>query len=119
MADKELFILAGEIKTPPMSEAARVETGVLLRKLQQGQLLSLPHSRPMPSLGAHCHELRINDEAQTWRVIYRIDPDVILVLEIFSKKTPTTPKAVIENCQRRLARYGAARQTAQKDKADG
>jgi phage-related protein len=71
--DKDLIVLRGEIKTPPMSRKARSEAGFLLRKLQQGDLISMPHSRPMPSIGAHCHELRIVDENSTWRIIYRID----------------------------------------------
>ena len=57
--DKPLVWLHGEVKTPPFSQEARIETGVLLRRLQQGENLGLPHSRPMPSIGAHCHELRI------------------------------------------------------------
>jgi hypothetical protein len=49
MADaKPLVWLGGEIKTPPLSSGARIEAGTLLRKLQNGEKLSLPHSRPMP-----------------------------------------------------------------------
>jgi phage-related protein len=107
--DKELFILHGEIKTPPLSTEARREAGYLLRQLQQGVLLSLPQSRPMPDIGRGCHELRIVDENQTWRIIYRIDPDVILILEVFSKKTPKTPPSVIRNCQRRISDYDSTR----------
>jgi phage-related protein len=44
----------------------------------------------MPSIGRACHELRIPDERQTWRVVYRIDPDAIVVVEVFSKKTAST-----------------------------
>ena len=40
--DKPLVWLHGEVKTPPMSSPARVETGYLLRRLQSGELLSLP-----------------------------------------------------------------------------
>ena len=61
----------------------------------------------MPSIGERVHELRINDESQTWRIIYRVDPDAILLAEVFSKKTPTTPQSVINNCQARLGRYDA------------
>jgi phage-related protein len=104
-ADKELFILSGEIKTPPMSRAAKRETGFLLRKLQQGEMLSMPQSRPMPSIGARCHELRIVDRNQTWRVIYRIDDDAIIILEVFSKKTSQTPQAVVDACKARIKRY--------------
>ena len=69
------MVLKGEIQTPPMSEAARRETGFLLRRLQQGENLGLPHSRPMPVIGLRCHELRVDDASKTWRVIYRIDQD--------------------------------------------
>ncbi|HWL50920.1 MAG TPA: hypothetical protein VNQ90_00690, partial [Chthoniobacteraceae bacterium] len=55
---KPLRWLSGEVKTPPMSMEARREVGYLLRMLQEGEKLSLPHSRPMPSVGARCHELR-------------------------------------------------------------
>ena len=54
--DKPLVWLHGEIKTPPFGAAARVEAGFLLRRLQQGQALSLPHSRPMSIIGPQGHE---------------------------------------------------------------
>lgn len=102
---KSLVWLRGEVKSPPFSKEARIEAGVLLRQLQLGVKLRLPHSRPMPSIGARCHELRINDVDTTWRIIYRIDPDAILILDVFSKKTPQTPQDVVENCKRRLRQY--------------
>ena len=104
-SDKPLVWLQGEIKTPPFSKEARLEAGFLLRKLQQGETLALPHSRPMPSIGKHCHELRIEDQQQTWRIIYRIDPDAIVIAEVFSKKTRKTPPAVIDTSQQRLKAY--------------
>jgi phage-related protein len=104
-SDKPLVWLHGEVKTPPFSKAARLEAGFLLRQLQSGIKLSLPHSRPMPSIGARCHELRINDENKTWRIVYRIDDDAILILEVFHKQSQETPKKVIENCKRRLKLY--------------
>ena len=105
--DKPLVWLHGEVKSPPLSSAARIEGGVLLRRLQRGEALSMPHSRPMPSIGARCHELRINDEQATWRIIYRIDLDAIVICEVFSKKTTATPPAVVRSCQRRLREYDA------------
>ena len=104
-ADKPLAWLHGEIKTPPLSAAARLEAGYLLRRLQRGDRLSMPHSRPMPSIGRNCHELRISDENVTWRVVYRIDGDAIVIAEVFSKKTTQTPKTVIETCRSRLKDY--------------
>jgi phage-related protein len=61
----------------------------------------------MPSIGPRCHELRIIDADATWRVIYRLDADAIVVAQVFSKKTPATPKPVIRACQRRLRAYDA------------
>lgn len=59
----------------------------------------------MPSIGSRCHELRVRDEGHTWRLIYRIDPDAVVLLEVFDKKTEQTPRGVIEICQLRLRRY--------------
>ncbi|MGA2623860.1 MAG: type II toxin-antitoxin system RelE/ParE family toxin [Bacteroidota bacterium] len=104
-AEKPLVWLHGEVKTPPLSSAARIETGYLLRQLQMGPKLSMSHSRPMPSIGVRCHELRINDENKTWRIVYRIDPDAIVILEVFEKKSNETPTNVAENCRRRIRLY--------------
>ena len=103
--DKPLAWLHGEIKTPPFSKAARLEAGYLLRLLQRGDSIGMPHSRPMPTIGAKCHELRIRDEKHTWRIIYRIDADAIVFAEVFSKKSAKTPKKAIEVCQQRLKEY--------------
>jgi phage-related protein len=107
-ADKPLVWLEGEIKTPPFSQRARVEAGYWLRRLQQGEKLGMPHSRPMPSIGPRCHELRINGDQATWRIIGRIDPDAIIILEVFSKKSRATPKAVVDACKRRMREYDNA-----------
>ena len=103
--DKPLVWLHGEVKTPPFSAAARLEAGVLLRMLQRGNRLGMPASRPMPSVGARCHELRIGDENVTWRILYRLDEDAVVILEVFAKKTGQTPKHVIDTCKARLKRY--------------
>jgi len=105
--DKPLVWLSGEVKSPPLSKEARIQAGYLLRCLQAGLSLSMPHSRPMPSLGPRCHELRINDAASTWRILYRIDSDAILILGVFQKKTGKTPTPVIEACRRRALKYDA------------
>ena len=103
--DKPLVWLKGEVKTPPFSAAARVEAGVLLRRLQHGEKLSLPHSRPMPSIGHACHELRVRDANRTWRIVYSVDADAIVILGVFAKTTRRTPETVIEDCKRRLKLY--------------
>ena len=102
---KPLIWLHGEIRTPPFSREARLEAGFLLRLLQEGEKLSLPHSRPMPTIGRRCHELRVIDQDITWRIMYRTDTDAIVILEVFAKKTGQTPKRVIDICKRRLKDY--------------
>lgn len=107
-ADKPLVWLHGEVKTPPFSQNGRIEAGTLLRRLQKGEKLGLPHSRPMPVVDSRCHELRIQDQDVTWRIMYRIDPDAVIIADVFAKKTPTTPQDVIDVCRLRLRRYDAA-----------
>jgi phage-related protein len=104
---KRLVRLSGEIKTPPLSQNARTEAGFLLRQLQDGVKLSMPRSRPMSSIGPRCHELRIQDENRIWRIVYRIDPDVIVIAGVFPKTTQATEKKDIENCKATLRRYDA------------
>jgi phage-related protein len=106
--DKPLVWLHGEIKSPPFGAEARLEAGLLLRRLQRGDLLSMPHSRPMPTIGKRCHELRVTDATVTWRIVYRLDSDAIVIAEVFAKKTQTTPTETIATCKRRLRDYDDA-----------
>jgi phage-related protein len=105
--EKVLVWLHGEVKSPPLSTDARRSAGFYLRALQSGRFLLMPVSRPMPSIGTRCHELRIRDAGSGvfWRVIYRIDDDAILIGEVFAKKTQRTPPAVITACKRRFRLY--------------
>ena len=82
-----------------------MEAGVLLRRLQNGENLGMPQSRPMPNIGRRCHELRVRDQSANWRMIYSVDIDAIVLLEVFAKKTGKTPAAVIRACKARLKRY--------------
>jgi phage-related protein len=105
-----LIWLHGEVKSPPFTQEGRLEAGFLLRRLQRGDSIGMPASRPMPSIGARCHELRINDSSGNWRLVYRIDSDAIVIVEVFSKKTQATPKTVVDVCRRRLKEYDHAGQ---------
>jgi len=106
--DKPLVWLHGEVRTPPFSKEARLEAGFLLRRLQAGERLEMPHSRPMPAVGQRCHELRIVDVNVTWRIVYRVDPDAVVIAEVFKKKSQTTPQSIIEVSRRRLREYDNA-----------
>jgi phage-related protein len=102
---KPLVWLHGEVKTPPFSREARIEAGFFLRRLQNGEVLGLPASRPLPTIGPNCHELRITDRDVIWRIVYHLAPDAVVILEVFSKKTRTLPKQVAETAKRRLRDY--------------
>ena len=97
--DKPLVWLHGEVKTPPFSRDGRIEAGTLLRRLQRGEKLSI---------GPRCHELRIPDEDVTWRIVYRVDSDAVIIAEVFAKKTSATPQHVIDICKERLRKYDKA-----------
>ena len=95
------------VKTPPFSEEARIQAGVLLRQLQEGMHILYPRSAPIPSLGVNCHELRIKDgpAGVQWRIIYHIAAEAIVILDVFEKKTMKIPRNVMEACKIRLAQY--------------
>ena len=62
----------------------------------------------MPSIGPSCHELRIIDENVTWRILYALDVEAIVVLEVFAKKSNRTPTGIVSSCKRRLVAYKAS-----------
>jgi len=97
--------LHGEVKTPPFSHDARIEAGFLLRRLQNGESLGMPISRPLPSVGPNCHELRVVDRDATWRIVYHLASDAVVILEVFSKKTRTLPTQLASAARRRLREY--------------
>ena len=105
MADKPLVWLHGEVATPPFSKDARIEAGGLLRRLQRGESLSMPHSRPMPVIGKRCHELRIIDGDVTWRIAYYIGLEAVVILAVFGKKTQAIPQQLIDAAKKRLKLY--------------
>ena len=107
-ADKPLVWLRGESKTPPLTAVAHLGAGTLLRRLQGGEMLGMPHSRPMPTIGSRCHELRIIDASRTWRVVYRLDADAVVIADVFPKTTQQTPSQVIADYKRRLKLYDQA-----------
>jgi phage-related protein len=81
----------------------RRDFGRLLRHLQHGRSLGMPHSRPMPIVALGVEELRVKDSSGQHRAfVVRKTPRGILVLHIFAKKTRETPRAEIELARQRL-----------------
>ena len=59
----------------------------------------------MPRIGQGCHELRIRDVGKTWRIMYHLEADAVVILEVFAKTTTKTPDDVINLCKSRLRHY--------------
>ena len=63
--------------------------------------------KPMPSVGPGAYEIRVRDEAGTFRVIYVAKFEhAVYVLHAFQKKTRKTPRADIELAARRYKLIG-------------
>lgn len=117
---KPLVWLSGEVKTPPFTTEGRMEAGMLLRFLQEGEHLGMPQAEPLPDLGPRCGALRVRDGNHNWRIMYRLDPDAILILDVYAKKTPKIPEEVFARCLQRLKRYDQTVKTsAKKPRPDG
>lgn len=111
---KPLFWLHGEVKTPPFTSEGRQEAGMLLRLLQEGEQLGMPQAEPLPSVGPRCGALRVRDAQHNWRIMYRIDADAVLVLEVYPKRTRQIPGEVMQRCKQRLKQYDAAAKSSRK-----
>jgi phage-related protein len=109
--------LHGEIKTPPFTAEGRKEAGDLLRLLQEGEVFGMPQAEPLPVVGPRCGALRVRDGEHNWRIMYRVDPDAVLVLEGYAKKTRKIPQEVIDRCKRRLKDYDETVKKAAKERA--
>jgi phage-related protein len=85
---------------------AALQEALCFQPLQEGRRTGLS-ARLVSALQTplRCHELRINDKDKTWRIIYRLDDDAVVILEVFEKKSRKTPKHVIDVCKKRLLHY--------------
>ena len=81
---------------------ARQDAGRQLDKVQRGQVPD--DFKPMPSIGKGVEEIRIWDDAGTFRVIYTARlSNAVYVLHAFQKKTQATSKRDIEIAKKRFA----------------
>lgn len=84
-------------------EVVRGDLADALARLDAGLTLSMPLSRPMPSIGSGVHELRLRHRSGQYRVIYvLVRRGAIYVLHAFRKTTQATPKGSIELAKQRL-----------------
>ncbi len=83
-------------------EAARHDAGYQLDKVQRGGRLD--DCKPIPTIGKGVEEIRVWDEAGTWRVIYTARMrEAVYVLHAFGKKSQATPKRDIQLAAQRYA----------------
>lgn len=81
---------------------ARQDAGRQLDKVQRGK--QADDFKPMPSIGKGVEEIRIWDDAGTFRVIYTARlTDAVYVLHAFQKKTQATSKRDIDTAKVRFA----------------
>ena len=98
-----LFHIKARETVRGFSSSAKDDIGLLLRKLQEGETLTFPDSRPMPEIERGAYELRVRDADGIYRVFYYVkSAKGILVFHAFSKKTQATPKNEIELGRKRL-----------------
>ncbi len=84
-------------------EVVRGELADALARLDEGHKLSLPLSRPMPSIGNGVHELRFRDRSGIYRVIYVfVGGGTIYLIHAFMKKDKKTPKPNVDLAKKRL-----------------
>jgi phage-related protein len=84
-------------------EEVRGDLADALARLDEGHILSMPLSRPMPSIGKGAHELRFKDRTGIYRVIYvLVGAGTVYLLHAFMKKTNQTPQQNIELAKKRL-----------------
>jgi phage-related protein len=102
---KRVAFLHGEIKTPPFSHEARKEAGDLLGQLQDGEWPPYPLAERLSIVGQHCGAIRVRDAQHNWRIMYRVDETVVLVVDVYDKKTEKIPDQVISRCKKRLQKY--------------
>lgn len=106
MAERKRVVWNGNhFKVPPFTEAGQMEAGTLLRLLQEGEALGPPQAKPLPAVGPRCGELRVRDAQHNWRIVYHIDDDFVVILDVFAKTSPQAQKQSIARCQKRLAEY--------------
>lgn len=81
----------------------RREVGKAVFDLQKGAKLSMPLSRPMPSVASGVEELRMKGRSGAYRVFYYIKlVTAVVIFHAFQKKTAKTPTHEIELARARL-----------------
>jgi phage-related protein len=100
---KSLFFLGDSLKClRDFPEDAMHDAGYQLNKVQRGK--QPDDFKPMPTIGKGVEEIRVWDDAGTFRVIYTARlASAVYVLHAFHKKTQVTSKRDIAVAKTRYA----------------
>ncbi len=99
------IVRACEKELKEFPEEVRGDLADALSRLDAGLSLSMPLSRPMPSIAPGAHELRFRDRSGIYRVVYWIRrQNEAWLVHAFKKKTQQTPKLNIEVAKQRIKR---------------
>lgn len=99
------IVRACEKELKEFPEEVRGDLADALARLEAGLNLSMPLSRPMPSIAPGAHELRFRDRSGIYRVVYWIRrKNEIWLVHAFKKKTQQTPSLNIEVAKQRIRR---------------
>lgn len=84
-------------------EEVRGDLADAIARLERGHMLSMPLSRPMPSIGAGVHELRLKDRSGVYRCVYWLaGGGFIYLIHAFKKATQKTSQRDMEIARERL-----------------
>jgi hypothetical protein len=99
-------------KASHLAERAGEDASVLDGSAGRGGLLaqtaagrSRTHDAALTSDAEHRHPLPRQDKDRTWRIVYRVDSDAVVIAEVFAKTSQATPKQVMETSRRRFRQY--------------
>ncbi len=98
-----VVVPACEHEIAALPDEVRGDLADALARLDAGLMLSMPLSRPMPTVGRGVYELRLKNRSGQYRVIHAlVRRGTVHVLHAFKKTTQSTPQRNIEVARKRL-----------------
>lgn len=93
-----------EILTWPVE--VKKDLGSILTRLQKGESVGEPDTKPMKSVANSCYEIRLKAADGIYRAFYILKTELgILVFHSFKKKSQKTPQKEIDTAKARLKEF--------------
>lgn len=91
------------IEIKKFTKEVKHELGYLIYRLQKGDILNMPLSKPIPAVGSGVSELRFKGSDGAYRVFYYLkSKEGILIIHCFKKKSQKTPLREIRQGMKNL-----------------